>query len=114
MDSTLNKRRWNIMGTTYITKWVDELKDENGNEVSGQIDFLNKEILLCSSLLQDVRSRSGLRYALKTLVHELLHGVHEESGMHQTDIDDNLFEIMAESGSNFIVNSFKLEPIEDY
>lgn len=113
MDPTLAKRSWNILGTTYVTKWVDDLRSDDGLEISGQIDLMNKEIHLCKSLLDDVGSSQGFRHAIKTLLHELLHGVQEESGIVQCDLDDDLFEVMAETQANFLVNSFRLEPIEN-
>lgn len=113
MDSTLRRKKWNILGTTYTVKWVLELRNEHGEPLDGEIDLIHKEISLSDRLKNGCISATGLRHALRTLLHELFHGVQEESGLSQTDIDDKLFEVLSETSANFIVNNFLLEPIGD-
>lgn len=69
----------NILGTTYILKFVDEIKNENGQELSREIDYTTKNIKISRKCL----------FKETTIRHELIHAFLYESGLHGSAWSDN-------------------------
>lgn len=69
----------NILGTTYILKFVDEIKNENGQELSGEIDYTTKNIKISRKY----------PFTETTIRHELIHAFLYESGLHGSAWSDN-------------------------
>lgn len=68
-----------ILGTTYILNFVEEIKNENGQELSGEIDYIQKKIKISKKC----------PFKETTIRHELIHAFLFESGLHGNDWSDN-------------------------
>lgn len=68
-----------ILGTTYILKFVDEIKNENGQELSGEIDYITKNIKISRKC----------PFKETTIRHELIHAFLYESGLNGSTWSDN-------------------------
>ena len=68
-----------ILGVTYILYFVDEIVNEYGQELSGEIDYIEKKIKISKKC----------PYQEVTIRHELIHGFLFESGLHGSSWSHN-------------------------
>lgn len=76
------------------------LSFETGN--AGYYDPIKREIVLCSTLKGEDLGQ--------TLIHEFLHGVSFRTGLIQTKIPMEVFEVIAETSATALVENFKFSP----
>lgn len=69
----LKNRSFNIFGSKYRIKFVDNVLDEESNWIYGKIDTSSKEILISTKLSngKDVQENE----ILITLYHEIIHAI---------------------------------------
>lgn len=95
-----------VQGCDWPIKVVENLQDDHGRPCYGLCDFQNKTILISSN---------KKKIMISTLIHECLHAICEQSGLHQTyNWNYDFEEIMAEQLTNFLMSdsvnfSFKKE-----
>jgi len=87
-----------IFGIKYKIKYVNLLSDN----YLGWFKPIEQEILIEHTLKGDKR--------MKTLIHEIGHGVFHTTGLNQTSIGYDLQEIIVENIAQAIVQNFDIKP----
>lgn len=72
----------------YKIQHVKNLKDEEGQELYGQIDYNNKIIKLEESLTEDFKK--------VVFIHEVFHGIFNSMGRNDLKDDENLIDGLSE------------------
>lgn len=69
----LKNKSFNIFGTKYRIKFMDNVLDKEGNWIYGKVDTTSKEILISTKLSngKDVQENE----ILITLYHEIMHAI---------------------------------------
>jgi hypothetical protein len=91
----------NIKGADWKIVLKERLFDE-GDEIRGLCDFEEKTIYI------SVQGHKTTKSMHATFLHELFHAVLFENALDQTDLDRNLHEIIVESLSRFMLDTFSL------
>jgi len=87
-----------IFGKVYLITIVEQSINDKDEDTDATIDFENNII--------EITKKENNKNILHTILHELLHGVIERIGINQTDLSDNLEEVIVESFSTFLVDTF--------
>lgn len=94
------KKTWNIYGAKVKVKFVADLTHpENGLPLYGLFDP-DKNLIY-------IREDLTPKQIEATLTHELGHALMFRLGIMQTNLDNNLHEIIVEGFGNFIAENFK-------
>ena len=89
----------NIFGLDYKVKIVKELKDDDGNMVDGL--FCSKDAII--SIDKDNKNK------MHTLIHEMGHAMFHRVSIGQTDINDQVEEIINNNWATLMTEVFDLK-----
>ena len=89
----LKNKSFNIFGTKYIIKFIDNVLDEEGNWIYGRVDVSSKEIQVSIKLSngKDVQENE----ILITLYHEIIHAILLTGQYMKSSEDEPLVEWLA-------------------
>jgi len=86
-----------ILSSKYNIKTIKDLKDDEGNDLFGQIDPNITEIRITDGVSKEVRE--------KTWMHELLHGIFRELNLRMTENDlDTLSNVLYDTFTRNKIN----------
>jgi hypothetical protein len=91
-------KRLNIKGADYRIYIVDRTRLPS--RVAGLCSAKDRTIHLASDMPKDQLEQ--------VFLHECIHAVHDEGGICQANVSDDVLEILSEQISTFIVDKFKL------
>lgn len=101
-----------IKGIIYTIDWPEEIGGDSGEYCWGTCDTVNKVIAMSQKMHFFERHVPGVKWATTkcwhTFFHECGHALHEETGLHQTSIPPDYFELFTENHASMVVNILKL------
>lgn len=90
-----------IFGKIYSLKIVEQALSIDNEDVAGSIDF-EKNII-------EITEVEDNKVILHNILHEVFHGVIRRIGINQANFSEDLEEIIVESFSTFLLDTFKIK-----